>query len=279
MEAENLNKSLHKALLVLMCFSPNELEMGTNEIARRVGMSKTTSHRILKTLTEYKILEQNGNTGKYRIGPELYALGSLYLSTTDVLKAAEPVTKTLNDLTGETVLMGIFDKGNVIMVLKEESKHAFRFARHIGSLLPAYASAMGKAFLSELTEAEIDNLYPEEELQKIAPQTIATKTELKRNLEEIGKTGVSFTREEGYIGAAAIASLIRDADGKTVAAMTIPVPLYSMNQARREQLATLVKMGCSLISYRLGYQDKVNPVRDIEEICSWFEQNRLDSAF
>jgi DNA-binding IclR family transcriptional regulator len=135
---------------------------------------------------------------------------------------------------------------------------------------------MGKAFLSESTEAELDSLYPEEKLRPVTAKTIATKTELKRRLEEIRKTGVSFGREESYEGVAAVASLIRDASGKPVVGMAIPVPIYKMNEANRERLATLVRLGCSLVSYRLGYQDTVYPVRDIEEIRSWWKQNQLE---
>ena len=263
---------LDRPLSVLRCFNPNNLELTANEISDNTGLPKTTTHRILAELIEDRLLEKNSRTKKYRIGPELYILGSLYLSATDVLQVAEPVTQTLNDLTGETILMGIFDNGVIVITLKEESRHAFRYARHVGSTLPAYASAMGKAFLSEMSEQELDILYPEETLKPIAPKTITTKSELKRSLEEIRKNGVSYTREEGYTGDEAVAWLVRDATNKAVAAMTIAVPL-NMGEERRVWLTGLVKLGCSLISYRLGYLNSAVTVRDISEIRSWAEQN------
>ena len=193
------------------------------------------------------------------------------------MQVAEPITQTLNELTSETILMGIFDNGVVVITLKEESRNAFRYARHVGSTLPAYASAMGKAFLSEMSEQELDILYPEETLKPIAPKTITTKSELKRSLEQIRKNGVSYTREEGYTGDEAVAWLIRDATNKAVAAMTIAVPL-NMGEERHVWLTGLVKLGCSLISYKLGYQDSDVTVRDISEIRSWAEQNEPKST-
>jgi len=267
---------LDRPLSVLKCFSPSDLELTAPEISEKTGLPKTTTHRILTELTEERLLEKSNRTRKYRIGPELYILGSLYLSATDILQAAEPVTQTLNDLTNETILMGIFDNGTIIITLKEESKHAFRYARHVGSTLPAYASAMGKAFLSEMSEQEIDILYPEETLKPIAPRTITTRSELKRNLKQIRKDSASYTKEEGYTGDEAVAWLIRDATNKAVAAMTIAVPL-NMGEERRVWLTGLVKLGCSLISYRLGYQDSDVTVRDISEIRSWAEQNEPKS--
>jgi len=90
---------------VLKSFTPSELELSATDISRKVGIPRTTAHRVLANLTEGRMLERELKTGKYTIGPAIYALGSLYLSTTDVLKAADPVTKILNELTGETVAM------------------------------------------------------------------------------------------------------------------------------------------------------------------------------
>ena len=275
MKDNNLNKSLLKAILVIKSFTPDELELGIVDIAHKVKIPLTTAHRTLATLTRGGLLEQNDRTGKYRIGPEFYMQGSLYLRATDIFKAAEPVTKALNDLTGEAVCIAILNRGNVVMVMKEESKYDFRVATHVGSILTAYTSAMGKALLSELPEAEIDSIIPEERLRPRTKNTIATKRELKLELEQIRKTGVSFDLEGNFEGVVGIASLIRDASGKAVAAMSIPVPVFRSNQASRERIVTLIKMGTSLISYRLGHGDANNPIRDIEEIRSWWEQNQV----
>jgi len=277
-KTKNSLKSLLRAVSVLESFSPRELELGVADIARKNRMPKTTAHRILSTLTEGKLLERNSKTGKYRIGPALYAFGSLYLSTTDVLKAAEPVMKTLNDITSEAINLGILNMDNMILIQKEESKHAYRIARHIGSVLSAYATAMGKALLSELSITEIDSLFPEERLQPITKKTIASKTELKLELEQIRKTGVAFDIEGNYEGGVGIASIIRDASGRAAAAMSITIPVSRMNPSGCEHLGTLVRLGSNLVSYRLGYQDTANPVRDVQEILSWWEDNRLDVA-
>ncbi|MBA7694124.1 Transcriptional regulator KdgR [subsurface metagenome] len=278
MKAKNSIKSLLKAVSVLKSFTPDELELGTAEISRKLGIPKTTAHRMLTSLSEGGLLEQNGKTGKFRIGLSLYTLGSLYLKTTDICIAAKPVIETVNDLTKETVNISILDRNNITLIMKEESKHAFRLATHIGSIIHAYASAMGKALLSELTEAEIDSLYPEEKLPPLTNKTISTKTELKRELEQIRKTGIAFDREGSYEGVTAIGSVTRNANGKAAAAMSIAVPVFRMNEANRKRLTTLVRLGVSLISYRLGYQDTQYPVRDIKEIYSWWKQNKLDSA-
>lgn len=278
MKGNNLNKSLLRAISVMKSFTPNELELGTVDISRKVGIPLTTAHRMLATLTRGGLLEQSARTGKYMIGPAFYALGSLYLSTTDIFRAAEPVNKTLNALTGESVAIAILYQGNVVLVTKEESKYDFRIATNVGSILIAYASAMGKALLSELPEAEIDRLIPEEKLPPKTKKTIATRTELKLELAQIRKTGIAFDIEGNYEGVVGIASLIRDASGRAVAAMSIPVPVFRANHATRQLIARLVRLGTSLISYRLGYEDTHNQVRDLQEIRSWWEQEQLETT-
>ncbi len=260
---------------MIQCFSATEPELTVNEICNKVGLPKPTVYRLLKTLVYGRFLEKNEKTKEYKIGPVLYMLGSLYLSTTDLLVAAEPVTKALNDMTGEAVNLSIIDKAYSTIVLKEETKHRFRWGIHIGHSTLAYSSSMGKALLSELTDEEIDKLYPEENLMKITPKTIATKTELKRELEQIRKTGIAYLEEGDTQGIGGVGAAIRNVNGKAIAAMSFSFPRFRVNKARERILARLIKMGANLVSYRLGCQDKNNSVCGIEELCSWWEQNKV----
>ena len=271
-------KSVNKAISVLRCFDPQNLELSASEISKKVGIHRVTAYRLLETLLREGVLEKNDNTGKYRIGPELYILGNLYLMSTDLLKAAEPVIKTLNDLTGETVNLGIFDKGNVTIVLQEESTYAFKFSLHVGSILPAYAPAIGKAFLGELREEEIKEIYPEESLQQLTKKTVTSRTALIEELRWIKKTGVSFNHEEAYVGVEGIGTVVRDVSGQVVAAISISVPVFRIDEVIRKQLAVLVRMGAGLISYRLGYHSQDNSIRDIAQLRSWFKQNQADAV-
>lgn len=272
MDNEHSIRLVSRVISILKSFNPKGLELSYSDISKKTGIPKVTTYRIVKNLTSGGLLEWSTTTGKYRIGTELYILGNLYLSTTDITKFASPVIKTLNDLSKETVNVGIYNNGNVILVALEESKSVFRISYNIGSMLPAHSTSLGKAFMSQMTEAEIDRLYPGEELRVITEKTIATKTNLKKNLEQIRKTGISISKEENTKGAAGISSLILDANGKAVAVLNISLPVSKLNQSKCERLSQLVKLGSSLISYRLGYRDIVYPVHNVQEIRDWWEQ-------
>ena len=275
MQTKNPNKSLLRALSVIKSFNPNELELGSTDIAKKTGIPIPTAYRILSTFAEAGLLEKNENTNKYRIGPVFYMIGNLYLSTTDILRAAEPVVRVMNELTGEQASLSTLDhKGNITFMMREDTKHRLRIDTSVGFTSPAYAHAPGKALLSELTDVEIDSLYLQEKLEPLTRKTVSTKTELKKELELVRKTGFVLNSEQAIEGAEAVAAVIRDDTGKAVAAMTIGAPLVRINKTRREILIKLVKMGTSLISYKLGYKDAVNPIHDIQEIRDWCEESQ-----
>ena len=266
-------KTLRRSLAVLKCFNSNETEMSGARIAQKLGIHRTTAYRILTVLDDEGFIKRVNRTGHYKIGPEFFVLGSLYLNSVDLNTTAEPVIKTMNYITNEAVSVSVFDRGNVVVVMKEESRKAFRYAVHIGSVIPAYASAMGKAFLSELGENELDEFYPNEALVPLTPKTIKTKTELKRELQEIRKTGLSFDSEGSFDGLEGIASTIKSGSGNTVASLSITTPVFQLDQNYRDRLATLVNMGAKIISYELGFQLPENSLRDLEEMRSWWQEH------
>ena len=273
-ENRNLNRSLLKAISILKSFSPEESGLGATEIARKNNISLTTAHRILLSLTKGEFLQQDEKSAKYSIGPELYVLGNLYLSTANMLRVSEPVMKALNDLTGEAVSLSILDeKGYVTIVLREETKFPLRIGTHIGVSFPAYATARGKALLSELNETEIDRLFPYETLKPLTKKTISTKTKLKLELEQVSKTGIAMSGGESIEGADGIASVVREASGKAIGAIAISLPSIRMNRSKRNKYSELIKRGANFICYQLGYQKALPEVRSIDEIRSWGQKN------
>lgn len=273
----NISNAVHRAALILKAFSAGEFELDGADLVRRTGIPKTTGNRILRTLAEEGLIEKNEYTGKYSIGYMLYALGNVFVSRPDLVAAAQPVMKMLNKVTREVVNVNVRYEGNIMVLLREESRSSIGWRVRIGSVFPAYATSDGKALLGELTERELDNLYPQENLPIITSKTIRTKTALKLELEQIRKTGVAFHVEENFEGVFGVASVIRDASGKSVAAMSTGMPLYRLNEAKREMLIDSVKTGTGVISCRLGYYGGNYDVRTISELNSWINQREMIS--
>lgn len=254
---------------ILRVFGPEHPEMSSTDISRTLGMSKATAHRLLQTLEDGRLLERDAITRRYRIGPQMYVLGSLYLETNDLLKAAQPVVKTVNALCGETTNLGIYEKGFSVLVMREESAHGFRWDRHIGSSVPAYVSAIGLAILSEFSVEEIDRVYPGEELRSATSRAIGSKTELLRRLQEIRRSGVAFN-QGGVEGVEGIGVAVRGRDGSAVAGLAIALPIFRIDDLYRARLASLVTKAAGLISYRMGYLAVRSHVSSVQELSDWW---------
>ena len=264
---------LSRGVAILKAFSVTEPELGPSEIARRLKIPKTSAHRILVNLTDHGILQRCPKNGRYRLGRLLYTLGSIYLTTTDILTAGRPVIRALNQMTGEDVNLGILEGSQVVIILREQAKHPFRLNLYVGSVLPAYPSAIGKALLSELSNTEIDTLYPGERLEPLTERTVATRAQLKLQLDKIRASGFAHNEGEAYDGVESFGSLIRDGGSRAIAGLCMATPVFRMSEELRKRLPRLVKMGCSLISYQLGYRDKQYPVHDILELEYWWEKD------
>jgi len=264
------NTSLLKAVSVLKEFARSGPELGVSQVADAVQLPPATAHRILSTLVQGELLEWNKATRKYRIGANLYLIGARYLEDTDFLSAAEPVTKIINSLCGEAVNLSVFSDGSITLVHKQESRYAFRISTRIGSTMPAYASSMGKCFLSQLTESQIDALYPGDTLEPLTSKTIRSKEVLKEELARVRETGFAHDWEGSYDGVLGIGSLIRGSDGKGTAGISISLPVIRIDESAIRRYSDLIKMGAEVVSFRLGYPGTVSTTHDVDDIERWW---------
>jgi DNA-binding IclR family transcriptional regulator len=267
-------RSVDRAISVLKIFTARRFELSGAEVARQVGLSVTTTHRLLKSLCQNGFLSRNEKTLKFSIGSEMFRIGNLFLLSSDLVTVLTPIVRQLNEMTNESISISVRDEDYITIIMREESKFSVGLHLHIGSILPAHATSVGKALLSELSDTQVDHLYPDESFRIVTPKTIRTRTQLKQELERIRASGVAFSREEAFQGDIAIASLIRDATGKAIAAIAIGVPVFRMNKKKEAVITKLVVLAADLISYRLGYQGKHIQHTDFAGIRAWWEQQQ-----
>src|SRR5205807_10137962 len=117
-------------------------------LATRLRLAKSTVHRLATTLTGAGFLEQNSETGKYRLGVALFELGALVRRRMDVANEARPKLRELLEKTGETVQLGIVDHFSVLYVYEMESRRAIRMAAAVGGRAPLHCTAVGKVLLA-----------------------------------------------------------------------------------------------------------------------------------
>ena len=149
-------QSIERAAAILRLLSGRSRRLGVVEIAGQLGLPKTTVHGILKTLRDVGFVEQDPDSGKYQLGAALLHMGSSYLDGNELRTRALNWSDSLASRSHESVRIGTLHEGRVLIV-----HHVFRpddslQVLDVGTLLPAHATALGKALLADSPDALVD---------------------------------------------------------------------------------------------------------------------------
>lgn len=210
-------RSVGTALDVLECFALDS-ELGVSDIARRLGVAKSTAHRVLQTLLSRGFIEQDSESGLYRLGIHIYELGTLAHARNTLRHAALPTLRQVASVTGLTVNLAIPDGPDIVFMERIENRDGVRILGHFGRRLPAHTTSSGKviaAFNSTVDTARRTAGFPPR-----AGQTIRTESEWSSELATITTMGYAVARSESFDGASSIAVPVLER-GVAVAAVSV----------------------------------------------------------
>jgi IclR family pca regulon transcriptional regulator len=252
------SQSLERGLAILACFTPAHPVLGIADIADDLGMSRSTTHRYVITLVALGYLEQ-GASRKYRLGLRVTDLGMSALNSTGLRDHAHLYLEELRQRTSYTTSLGVLDGADVLYVDRARSfrrgQHKIDLNLHIGSRLPAYATALGKLLLANLPEGEQRDLIAQMKLTKRGPNTITSKKALREELQEIQVSGFAVGDEELAPGLYAIAVPVRDEARETVAAVNLAAHASMISlEELVDALSPHLVSTADRISARLGYR-------------------------
>jgi IclR family transcriptional regulator, pca regulon regulatory protein len=222
------SQSLERGLAVLGTFTPDRPVLGISELAQRLGLTRSTTHRYVATLARLGYLSQDESTRKYRLGIRVLDLGFTVLGSVELREIAAPHLQRLTATTGHTSNLAIRDDTDVILVDRIRGRpgryHHLEFTLHAGSRIPAYCSATGKALLAFLPQPDLDSLLDRVELQRRGPRSITSRTALAAELCQVRRTGIALNDEELDSGLQSIAVPVRSRTGAIVAAINLAIP-------------------------------------------------------
>jgi IclR family transcriptional regulator, pca regulon regulatory protein len=227
-DGTGLSQSLERGLAVLCAFSPDRPALGISDLARELGLTRSTTHRYVATLASLGFLEQDDSTRKYRLGPRVLDLGFSMLGSLELREIAAPHLRRLTDATGHTSNLAIRDDTDVILIDRVRGRpgryHHLEFTLHVGSRLPAYCSATGKVLLAYLPRPDLEPLLERIELVQRGPRTLTGKRALLLELERVRRTGVAVNDEELDSALRSIAAPVRARSGEVIAAVNVAIP-------------------------------------------------------
>jgi DNA-binding IclR family transcriptional regulator len=245
-------QSIERAAAILRLLSGRR-RLSLIELTGELGLPKGTVYGMLRTLVQVGFVEQDPESGKYRIGATLLHLGSSYLDGNELRTRALNWSDWLAARSRESVRIGTMHNGQVLVV-----HHVFRpddspQALEVGTLLPAHASAMGKVLLAH-NPYLVTELSKKTQLARITSATITDPYQLTAELEEVRDRGWAAEIEELIAGEASCAAPIRDRRGASVGAIAVSGPVERLCERGepRAELVSYVREGARTISRDLG---------------------------
>jgi IclR family transcriptional regulator, pca regulon regulatory protein len=253
------SQSLERGLAVLSAFTSTRPLIGVSDLAREVGLSRSSAHRYIATLAALGYLEQDRATRKYRLGPRVLDLGFSAINSMELRQIALLDLQALSDRTGHTVNMAVLDGIDIVYVERCRSsslgQRDIDLNLHVGSRLPAYCTSMGKVLLAGLPAAELDTRLAQMELSRRGPNTIVAVRALVAELDRVREDGLAVNNEELAYGLRSIAVPVRGQEGGVVAAINLAVhrSLVSMENLV-ERLGPVLQGTAREISARIGFR-------------------------
>ncbi|MGZ8501453.1 MAG: IclR family transcriptional regulator [Candidatus Limnocylindrales bacterium] len=247
----NAVRSVDRAAALLLALGDSQGEAGVTELARRLGLHKSTASRLLATLQRRGLVEQDDETGKYRLGLVVIRLAERAERTLDLRGIAMPELERLARLTRETTCLGVLDGEQLLTVAQADGPNLVAVGDWTGRSVPLHCVASGKVLMAALAEREVLRILR----RGLVAHTERTITELEPLLEELSRIrrrGYATAIGEYEAGLNAVAAPVHDARGAVIAAVDIWGPAFRLTPRRMPELAAQVREAAAAISVRLG---------------------------
>jgi len=239
---------------VLQALAQAQRPLNLADIARAAGMGRSGAQRFVFTLKALGYLEQNPDNKQYVLSSKMLAFAHAYASTDAVQRLAAPVLESLREACGETVNLTLLSGNEVVYVLRYPSRHAVSVNLQIGSRLPAYCTAPGRALLAWLPPETAKAIIDASDRRQHTPNTETDPERLMAKLERVRERGYSVNDQERFVGDVSIAAAVRGRSGRPVAAINIAVPYPRWTIASLEsEWAEALMQAAENVSRSLGF--------------------------
>jgi len=245
-------RSVDRAVAILDLLAREGWRAGA-EVARELGVHRSTALRLLGTLERHALVERDPRTAKYRLGRRLPQLASVVTGELDLRSVARPVCEGLAEATGETVTLDVLEGDEIVPIEQSTASTAFVSVNWLGRRTPVHCTASGKVILAFAPEPIRLRLLTRP-LERRTPRSIVDVAELEKQLAAARVGGFSRTFEELEVGLDAIAAPVYSAVGQVVAALDVSGPAHRLQASGGLDLVGLTRDAAADLSRRLGFR-------------------------
>ena len=246
-------QSIQRAFDILEVLATEREGLGVTELGARLGLHKSTVHRLLNTMMTLGYIDKKPITGAYCLGMKFVELASMYLGSIELKAEANYYIRECIDIIGLPIQMAILNDGEALFIEKVEQANSIRIYSEIGRRVPVHCSSVGKALVFDYTAEEIRELYQDRPLGKFTEETITDIDDLLADITAGRERGWSFNKGEFETNVYAVAAPIYDYRGIIIAAIGAPWRNDSPVKRNPEEIAAPVCELAQTISKRMGY--------------------------
>jgi DNA-binding IclR family transcriptional regulator len=240
--------TVEKAIDILFHLHAESRACGVTAIGRGLGLSKSSTHRLLTALGRRGLVEKD-ERGRYRIGIGLVALGVGALDREPIVAAARPVLEAEAAALGETVFLVAARAGRIIVLDKSEGEGFLRASPRVGSTVPVHATAVGKLYLA-FGGGSVET--PAGEFEKFSDATITRRSALEAAVAHAAERGFAENSDEWVAGLSVVAApvMATASNARMLAAVAVAAPTPRMQSLGREEMGRRMLAAAARVAAR-----------------------------
>jgi IclR family acetate operon transcriptional repressor len=245
-------QSLTRGLSILEALAEAEGGLPLTDLAHRVQLPASTTHRLLGTLEKMGYVYQAGDLGLWYVGLQAFTVGSTFLANRDFVAQSHPYMRRLMEQAGETANLAILDGTEAVFIAQVQCHEMMRTLVKLGSRVPLHASGVGKAIFAALPDEQIDAILKVIGLPRITDNTIVAPETMWAALRVIRQRGYSFDDEEHARATCCVAASIYDEHAEPLGAISLAGPVSRLTYERIRQLGPVVAHTAEELTRKLG---------------------------
>lgn len=245
-------QSIGRAFAILEEVARNRDGIALADLSKNVGLHNSTTFHLVKTMVSLGYIRQMKDNKRYRIGRPLFALAASALDEMEMVSLATPILEDLSRETGESSHFAVRMGDAVVVIARTSGPSAFQLTDRVGVVRPAYCTALGKLILAALRPDQLERYLERVELKPLTDKTITDPQVLRREIDEVRRSGIAFDDGEFDTEVRCAAIPVRDFTGQVVGAIGISGPVWRLSIQALQSRTKTVKEAADRLSAEFG---------------------------
>jgi len=243
--------AVDKCFAMLKLFAHSKKPLGVSDISKALNFNKSTVFNIVHTLDDLGVLEKDAE-GKFQFGTRLYILGRAAGRGSELIGTVHPYLEEINHHTKLSAFLGIRSGQTAIIIDKADAAFNIKIHSEIGMKIPLLAGAGGRAFLAQLSDAEVDEILSTTELKRFTPNACVNKKQYKEMVKQVRTDGIAIDMEEYIEGIRAFALPLNVKRANTQVALWVVGLKGQISEETISRYSTYLKKIAEEIEIRLS---------------------------